>query len=198
MAADQSPRFNLDKARVLIFDGDAMSTDIMARILRGFGARNIDKATGTDDAKRFVNQGQYDLIVVDPAMAGADGYDFIPWLRRSAAGDNRFAPVLIVTSHTQASRIAAARDSGANIVIGKPLTPVAIIERIIWMAREKRPHVDCKVYAGPDRRFKFDGPPPGSEGRRDQDLTSKVGSASEPNMSQGDIDALMQPRKVTL
>jgi CheY-like chemotaxis protein len=193
----QSFRFNLEKVRVLIFDGDAMSTDIMAQILSGFGAKNISKATSVEDAKRFLGQGRYDLVVIDPAMAGPNGYDFLPWLRRTP-GDNRFAHVLVVTGHTQHARIAAARDSGANLVVAKPLTPVVILDRIAWMAREKRPYVECKVYAGPDRRFKFDGPPVGSEGRRDADLPPEVGDATEPNMSQGDIDAMMAPRKVTL
>lgn len=193
-----SAKFNLEKTRILLFDADAMSREIAAQILSGFGAKNITKVSEAADAKRAVSQGAYDLVVADPATSGPEGYDFVPWLRRQVGAANRFVPVLVITGHTQRSRIAAARDSGANIVVAKPLTPVAIFQRIEWMAREKRPYVDCPVYAGPDRRFKFDGPPPGSEGRRSQDLPLDIGAASEPNMTQGDIDAMMQPRKVVL
>lgn len=192
-----SSRFNLEKSSVLILDGDPMSMSILTQILSGFGAKNLHKCADVAVAKGVIQRSQVDLIVIDPTMV-ADGYDFIPWLRRHGPTPNRFTSVLIVTGHTQASRVKAARDAGANIVVAKPLTPIVVYDRIMWMAREKRPYVECKVYAGPDRRFKFDGPPPGSDGRRDGDLSAEIGDASEPNLSQADIDSMMQPRKVSL
>jgi DNA-binding response OmpR family regulator len=105
---------------------------------------------------------------------------------------------LVVTAHTQLSRVQAARDSGANFVLAKPLTPANFLKRIQWLARDQRAFVDCTAYAGPERRFKFEGPPPGSAGRRAEDQSGDVGSAREPNMSQSEIDALMQPRRIAL
>jgi DNA-binding response OmpR family regulator len=105
---------------------------------------------------------------------------------------------MVVTGHTQSTRITSARDSGANFVLAKPLTPTKISARIGWLGRDKRQHVECQSYVGPDRRFKFEGPPQGLEGRREGDLSADLGNASQPNMSQADIDALMQPRRITL
>ena len=196
-SANPPARLNLEKAAILLLDGDQMSMDILSQILSGFGAKNIQKFTTVEAAQRSVQHSEFDLVIVDPSMMGSEGYKFITWLRRNSAG-NRYTSVLIVTGQTQTSRIGAARDAGANFVVAKPLTPAVVLDRIMWMARDKRPHVDCKAYAGPDRRFKFEGPPPGSDGRRDGDLSAAVGDASQPNLSQADIDAMMQPRKVTL
>lgn len=193
-----SHRFNLEKASVLILDGDPMSTTILAQILSGFGAKNLHKCATVELAKAALARTSVDLIVMDPGMLGSEGWEVIPWLRRHGTPQNKHASVLIVTGHTQSSKIKAARDAGANFVVAKPLTPAVVHDRIVWMGRDRRPFVECKVYAGPDRRFKFEGPPPESDGRREEDLSAQVGAASEPNLSQDDIDALMAPRKVSL
>lgn len=198
MSAASAQRFNLEKAKILLVDGDGVSSSIASQILLGFGARHIQKAATLEEARSAIDGGEYDLVIVDPSTSASQGYEFVSWLRRQGSGPNRFAPVLIVSGHTQSSRVAAARDCGANFVIAKPHSPAILFDRINWLAREKRPHVECKAYAGPDRRFKFDGPPAGSSGRREQDLSLDVGDASMPNMSQADIDAMMQPRKVTI
>jgi len=199
MDADNSAqRFNLEKAKILLVDGDGVNSAIASQILLGFGARHIQKVSDLEEARTAIGGGSYDLIIVDPSMSATGGYEFVSWLRRQAKAPNKFSPVLIVTGHTQSTRVTAARDCGANFVIAKPLSPVVLFDRINWMAREKRPYVECRAYTGPERRFKFQGPPAGSSGRRESDLSVDVGEASAPNMSQADIDALMQPRKVSL
>jgi hypothetical protein len=66
------------------------------------------------------------------------------------------------------------------------------------VARDERMFVDCEAYAGPDRRFKFEGPPPGEDGRRDNDLPAEVGQATDPNLSQDELDSMMKVSKVSL
>jgi PleD family two-component response regulator len=192
-------RFNLEKMSILVVDGDTMSQAILTQILSGFGAKSLKKCTTSEEARQAVATSTYDLIVVDPSIAESEGYEFISSLRRDLKSASRFAPVLMITGHTQYSKIAAARDCGANFVVVKPLTPQIVRDRIMWMAKDIRPFVECKVYAGPDRRFKFDGPPPGSAaGRRqeDKDMSTDLGDAIDPNLTQKAIDDLMQPRKV--
>lgn len=194
-------RFNLEKMGILVLDADTMSQAILTQILSGFGAKNLKKCSNAEEARQAVASTSYDLIVVDPSMAESGGYEFISWLRRDQKNGSRFAPVLMVTGHTQYSKIAAARDCGANFVVVKPLTPQIVVDRIMWMAKDMRPFVESKVYAGPDRRFKFDGPPPSSpNGRRqeDQEMAKELGDAVDPNLSQKAIDELMQPRKVVI
>jgi len=193
-----SNSFNLEKTVVLIVDGDAMSMSISSQILAGFGARNLHKCDNSEAAKRVVERTNLDLLVIDPSTVGSHAHDFVPWLRREVAAPNRFVPILVVTGHTPQSRVDWVRNSGANFVVAKPLSPATMMNRIMWLAGDKRPFVDCRGYAGPDRRWKFDGPPAGSAGRRETDLPADVGEPREANLSQSDIDAVMQPRKVSL
>ena len=57
--------------------------------------------------------------------------------------------------------------------------------------------VETPAYAGPDRRFKSLGPP-GGIGRRSTDLSAEIGDASEPNLSQVEIDSFMKPVRMSL
>ena len=86
----------------------------------------------------------------------------------------------------------------ANFTVAKPITPKVLLERIFWVAREERAFIECDSYVGPDRRFKYEGPPIGMEGRRRDDLPAEVGNAQEANMSQDEINSLMKVAKVQI
>lgn len=188
----------LDKTEIAIIDGDTMSMNIFSQILTGLGARNFHKCFNLTDAGQLTERTELDLLIMDPASAGEGGYDFIPRLRRAARSPNRFVQTIIATGHTPQSRVRMARDTGANFVILKPIAPSVLLSRIMWLANEKRGFIESKRYVGPDRRFKFEGLPSGTTGRRSTDLEATLGEATEPNLSQLDIDALMKPRKVIL
>ena len=151
---DGDKPFSLEKVRILLLDGEATSMSILGQILSGFGARSLQKCSHIEEAKAQLQKNEFDLIIVDPATEQGEGYAVPRWIRRSCTPPNRFCPVVMVTGHTESARIHQLRDSGANFVVAKPLTPACLYERIAWLGRDKRPYVECKVYAGPDRRFK--------------------------------------------
>ena len=131
-------------------------------------------------------------------MKDGDGFEFLRRMRREGMGVNKLTPVILLTGHAQVSNVAKARDTGANFFVAKPITPSVLWDRIVWVIRDKRPFVELEKYIGPDRRFKFEGPPPGSEGRRAADVTLPIGEASAPNMSQDEINAFIKPQRVML
>jgi DNA-binding response OmpR family regulator len=197
--ADNKAHFNLKHATILLADSGGMDMDILVGMMMGFGARTLHKQDSIAGAKNLINKAILDLVVVGAALGDGDGCELVRWIRREVTEPNRFVPVLMIVGHTAISRISKARDCGASLIIAKPLTPLVLIERIIWVAREGRAFVDCASYAGPDRRFKFAGPPPGTNGRRKDDLSGHVSTvAKAENMSQAQIDAMMAPRKVSL
>jgi CheY-like chemotaxis protein len=91
----------------------------------------------------------------------------ISWIWRPEMGAVRFIPVIVMSGYTQLRVVAAARDAGANTVLRKPLSPQALFDRIMWVARVPRPFIDAGSYVGPDRRFKRDDPPDGLYKRGD-------------------------------
>ena len=198
LSPDSRARFNLERASVLILEESTMGMSILVQILTGFGAKVLHRAENVEEAQALVAKVELDLVVADALGPGGEGYDFVHWLRRSRIEPNCYAPVLLTAGHTPGGAVQKARDCGAHFVMTKPLTPIAVLERVLWIAREGRRFVECDNYMGPDRRFKNEGVPAGQVGRRRDDLVGDVGEASEPNMEQDSIDGMLKTRRVNL
>lgn len=193
-----SARINLERATVLVLDDNGASLDILSQVVSGFGVKQLFRAETVADAQALIRTKTFDLIVSDVQMPVTDGIEFIEWLRREGGETNRYIPVILLTGHTRTSQIFKLRDAGSNYVVAKPLTPKVLLERIFWVAREERAFIECDTFIGPDRRFKHEGPPPGTDGRRKDDLPAEVGDAQTPNMSDDEIANLMRPAKVQI
>ncbi len=190
-------RFNLEKASILMLEANGMGMDILVQIVTGLGAKALHRCNTVEDAQEVVRHNNVDLIIADALSPAGEGYEFVSWLRTQGGEPNSFVPVVVTAAHTPVSMVEKARDCGAHYIVKKPLTPVVMLERILWIARESRPFIECDAYVGPDRRHKNEGPPDGKPRRRD-DLPPEVGLAQEPNMSQDQVDGLFAARKVSL
>ena len=95
----------------------------------------------------------------------------------------------MMTNDAREATIKRARDSGANMVIAKPISPASLYDRLAWIASNPRKFVDTATYFGPDRRFKIEGYP-GGVGRREGDKVVEVAAESGPALAQDDIDSL--------
>jgi CheY-like chemotaxis protein len=193
-----SDKIDLKKIDVLLVDDNPHALRLLSQIVFGFGATNTVLAGGVDEAKDVLGKRRIDLILSAAEMQDQDGYDLLRWLRRDGAEPNKFTPAILVTGHTRMSRVHRARDCGAHFVVSKPIQADVLLERIFWVAKDERMFIDCDAYTGPDRRFKFEGPPPGVEGRRSTDLATDIGEASDQNLSQLELDAMLKVRKIVI
>jgi DNA-binding response OmpR family regulator len=176
---DPKAWINLEKARILLLDDHLEGGNILAQIVMGFGVKRVARSTSVEEAQELVNASEFHIIMVNANLRESPAFEFIDWLRRAGLQPNSFTPVVLVTGHTQRSAVERARDCGANIVLAKPVSPQSLLERIIWIAREKRPFVNCDTYMGPDRRFHDTGPPAGMTGRRHNDPPEGAVSETE-------------------
>jgi CheY-like chemotaxis protein len=189
-------RFNFDQAAVLLVDSNQLGLDILAQVMTGLGAWNLHRCGSAEEAREVCERLELDLVITDAMSPSGEGYEFVEWLRRMPE-PNCFVPVLLTAGHTPAAEVARARDCGAHFILKKPLTPIAMLERILWISKEGRPFVTCDAYVGPERRFKNIGPP-GAVGRRKSDQNAEVGLATDRNMTQDELDGLLRPNKVVL
>jgi DNA-binding response OmpR family regulator len=196
LALGPGMKLDLAATQILIVEHNLSEQDILAHIMVGFGGRAIVRCGSGAEAIRILGTETFDLVLIGKLLPDMGGVELIRWIRRKASEAIRTVPVLLVSGHTRATEVAEARDCGASYVVIKPLSPQILLNRIVWLTREQRQFVVCDSYAGPDRRFKRLGPPPGIEGRRDGDLSTDIGEAKDPNMSQNAIDAMFSPAKV--
>ncbi len=190
--------FNFSNVNVLLLDENQSGLEILLQIFTGFGVNKIHSFSDVDAARECVQSRALELIVVDQEIPEEKGLSFIKWLRRREGKNNGHVPVIVPMGHTTLRDVMMVRDSGASFVLRKPLSPAPLMQRIVMVVADPRPFVIADQYAGPDRRFKFEGPPAGSSGRRESDDDSELGDPSGENLDQDDIDALLKPRKVAL
>ena len=195
VAAQGEPRLYMGKVSVLLVESHPQEQEIVAQILTGFKVKAISRRKNATAAMDYLKHDPADLIIIGAALPDMDGYDLIRWLR-TTKGPGQRSPVLLLTGHTRAADVVRARNCGASWVLLKPITPPVLYRRIAWLAEDERPFIETAAYSGPDRRSRNLGPPPGMTGRRKDDLSLKVGEATEANMSQSEIDALMNPKRV--
>jgi DNA-binding response OmpR family regulator len=153
ISPDSRARFNLSRTAVLLFDPTPMGLAILGQILSGLGAKKIHRCLTLDDAKEALTSFEIDLMLIDSIAESGEGYELVRWLRRNAPEPNKHAPVLLTAGHTRASDVAKARDCGSHFIVTKPLAPIVVLERIIWIAREGRGFLLSDDYVGPDRRI---------------------------------------------
>jgi DNA-binding response OmpR family regulator len=166
--------------------------------VRGFGVASVHRFDKLADADKHLKSKTVDMIIIDPNIEAGAGYDFVKDMRRSS-GVNAYTPVILISGHVKRTDVARARDTGANFIVSKPFSGTVLLQRIMWVARDVRSFVQvASGYVGPDRRFKFEGPPVGSDGRRESDLKAPLGEAKEPNLSQDEVAAMIRPQRVEM
>jgi CheY-like chemotaxis protein len=187
-------RMRLDDVRTLVVDGDRQGVIVLLDMLHGLGISSVKVVESGADAKDHLADSSCDLCICEATLPDMPGTEFVKWLRQ-CEDPLRFLPTLVLTGYADLNHVTAFRDAGAHLVVRKPASPQALYDRIAWISKPRRVFVEADSYIGPDRRFKSLGPPDGA-GRRHTDLSTEIGDAIDPNMSQDEIDSLMRPTKV--
>jgi DNA-binding response OmpR family regulator len=94
-------------------------------------------------------------------------------------------PVIMLTGFPERARIVAARDSGINEYILKPVSPKMLYSRIRAVIEQPRRYVKTRIYFGPDRRRgaqEFQG-----DDKRGDGITVKAADMNE-QMAQKQIE----------
>jgi len=192
-------RINLRSIKALCIDDNAQGLDILSQTLLGFGVDRVIRAQSAEEARAILKKEIIDLVLCDAQLADESGNDVVRWLRRSQMEPNCHAPIFVVMGHALKPEVINARDCGSSFVITKPLSPAVLMQRILWVAAADRAFVEAENYAGPDRRFKFEGVPADvPEGRRMSDKGANLGQPTGANMSQEELDGMVKPQKLSL
>lgn len=150
---------NLAQVNFLVADEREGGRRVMQSILHGFGAVFIHESSSLQGTRDRLALGGIDVLICDYFLGNGQGPDFVKELRRSLGHPARYIPVLMTCGHLTARDVGRCRDSGANLVLTKPVSVQALYERLVAIAYRPRPFVDHEVYAGPCRRYRAAGAP---------------------------------------
>lgn len=163
----------LNEVHVLVVDDSDQMRLLVRSLLRAGGLTKITEARTGPEAFEIMRARPVDLVIVDWMMQPLDGLAFTRMMRWDSASPNPYVPILMLTAHTEASRVAAARDAGVTGFIKKPISTRLLFDRVSSSLTDTRLFVRTDDFCGPDRRR---GPAPGYAGpfRRAADQTPKL------------------------
>jgi len=152
---------SLSDVRVLIVDDNERMRDLLRHLLRAAGISDVIDAPGAEDALLLLRLKGADLVLLDWKLAPGDGLAFTRQLRLAPESPNPFIPIVMLTAHTETSRVAAARDAGVSGFLKKPISARLLFDRIAGALTDQRLFVRSATFFGPDRRW---GQTPGYAG----------------------------------
>ena len=121
MSADTADLPRLDGIHVLIVDDDAASREMVRVVLEHCGA-NVASAASAAEARSALTQSACDVLLVDIAMPGEDGYTFVRRMRT----DGFRQPVAALTAQVHETDRVRTIEAGFNVHIAKPVKPRAL------------------------------------------------------------------------
>lgn len=147
----REPIMSVQALEVLVVDDHEFMRSILSTLLRAFGFLSIRVAENGEQALRALAEKPADIVITDLKMPQLDGVEFTRRLRAEVTRA-AFTPVVLVTGHASAQRVAAARDAGVNEFVVKPLTGRLLARRLRRLIEDERPFVRTESYSGPCRR----------------------------------------------
>ncbi|GGE40624.1 response regulator [Marinicauda pacifica] len=147
---------SFERIRILILEDNAHMSTILRKILQGFGVRQVFEARDAADAFEAMRNSNPDLALVDYMLGDVDGLEFTRLVRTASDSPNKYLPIIMVSGHTDRSRIMEAINAGVNEYLAKPVRPVDVYNRLVSLIERPRRFVKATGYFGPDRRRRQD------------------------------------------
>lgn len=119
------PLGRLDGLSVLLLEDDEATRSLISALLKKVGAE-VSAFSSNESAILALNNSHFDVALVDLALRGESGTDFISSARNSESD----IPILVVSACVFDSDTKMAMDHGANMFIKKPFSPAELIGAI--------------------------------------------------------------------
>jgi two-component system, OmpR family, response regulator len=129
--------------RLLLVEDDERLSASLARGLRGEGYA-VDVAVTSEDAIAHARVYEYDVVILDVMLPGADGVSVCQTLRAS----DRWCPVLMLTARDAVADRIRGLDAGADDYVVKPFDFGELVARVRALLRRGAPERPAVLLAG--------------------------------------------------
>ena len=166
---NSSANYDFERLSVLLIDGNKHMRATVRSILQTLGCKIIHESGDAAEALRENLYTNIDLIIVSWLLHPLTGPEFVKMVRTATDSPNKTIPIIMMSGQSKYQDVIAARDSGVNEFLAKPISPTTLYQRILSVIEDPREFVTNKSYTGPCRRRQMLGPPPGVPERRRPD-----------------------------
>lgn len=113
-----SHEYENEELEVLVVDDSSTARRHISRVLKSLGIQKITEAINGKEAAQIIDGQYFDLIVTDYNMPEMDGHELVEFIRTKSSQSS--IPVLMVSSESDESRLAAVPQVGVSAVCDKP------------------------------------------------------------------------------
>ncbi len=159
--ASKSNTYSLKNFSVLLVEDFEFLQQMIVGMLRAFGVGNIIVCSSGEEAKGLLSVmastksndvRMVDIVLVDWMMPDGSGEQLIKWVRNHKSDKIKFMPLILLSAFTSEAVVRAARDTGANEALVKPVSGEKMATRILSVIDHPRPYIKSPGFFGPDRR----------------------------------------------
>ena len=144
---------NRAHAKIILADSDAYMRQSLHHALTHEGYRDIRSISRLTLLVDLLRGSMPDLLIMDIDMVDGDAIALVSDIRNGKVGRNPFLPIILMSWDSERSLIRRVVDSGADMLLAKPIAPVQLLERIDLIVKQRNPFVVTADYIGPDRRM---------------------------------------------
>ena len=112
--------------KILIADDSSSMRQMISFTLSEEGHTVVEAVDGEDAFSKF--GGEINVVITDLNMPKINGIEFIKKIRGGSV--NRFVPIIMLTTESEAGKKEEGRAAGATAWIVKPFTPENLIDTI--------------------------------------------------------------------
>ena len=113
--------------RILIVDDDEMVLMAVNELLKQEGY-DVHTASGGVEALKKIDEGDYELLMLDIIMPEMDGFELCKKIRENE--NYRETPIVFLTAKSQEEDKAKGLEAGANLFLSKPMSPDRLLKVI--------------------------------------------------------------------
>jgi len=114
--------------KALLVDDSRAMRMILARTLKEIGFEVTEAGHGLEGLEKLNANGPFDLALVDWNMPEMDGITFVTTVRQGQLAQQM--RIVMVTTESEAERVAAALAAGADEYVTKPFTKDALTSKL--------------------------------------------------------------------
>jgi two-component system, chemotaxis family, chemotaxis protein CheY len=127
---------DFDSLRSLVVDDSPHMRAVVRALLQGFGASEIyeadDGAAGLEASVHFMP----DIVITDWVMPNLDGLEFTRVIRQPGINPDPYVPIIMLSSHTEQTRVDKAYEAGVTQFLAKPITARGLYEAILTVVAD--------------------------------------------------------------
>jgi signal transduction histidine kinase len=132
-------------ARILIVDDQQANVRLLERILNRAGYTNLTSTTDSMQAAALFSQIEPDLILLDLAMPGLDGFGVIEQIAPLIPNES-YLPILVLTADITPEAKHRALSAGARDFLSKPFDQAEVLLRIKNLLETRSLHLQLQAH----------------------------------------------------